>query len=158
MSEPRDGLRIAMWSGPRNISTAMMRAWENRADTTVIDEPFYAHYLLATGVQHPGRDEVIAAQENDAGKVAATPETVETPGQRESDQRPLSVLAAGESVRSSMTAQEARSVLSASHLLLVESVAGVELTQRVYDAAVTERYLWHEFGDSALLLPQRRIP
>ena len=42
----------------------------------------------------------------------------------------------------------------ASHLLLVESVAGVDLTQRVYDAAVAERYLWHEFGDSALLLPR----
>jgi hypothetical protein len=49
----------------------MMRAWENRADTTVIDEPFYAHYLLATGVHHPGRDEVIAAQQHDAGTVAA---------------------------------------------------------------------------------------
>jgi hypothetical protein len=71
MSLPRDGLRIAMWSGPRNISTAMMRAWENREDTAVIDEPFYAHYLLATGVQHPGRDEVIAAQDNDASDVAA---------------------------------------------------------------------------------------
>ena len=71
MSLPRDGLRIAMWSGPRNISTAMMRAWENREDTAVIDEPFYAHYLLATGVQHPGRDDVIAAQENDAAEVAA---------------------------------------------------------------------------------------
>ena len=70
MSPARDGLRIAMWSGPRNISTAMMRAWENRADTAVIDEPFYAHYLLVTGVQHPGRDEVIAAQDNDAAKVA----------------------------------------------------------------------------------------
>ena len=70
MSPARDGLRVAMWSGPRNISTAMMRAWENREDTTVIDEPFYAHYLLATGVQHPGRDEVIAAQDNDAAKVA----------------------------------------------------------------------------------------
>jgi hypothetical protein len=45
MNAPRDGLRIAMWSGPRNISTAMMRAWENRDDTAVIDEPFYAHYL-----------------------------------------------------------------------------------------------------------------
>ena len=67
----RDGLRIAMWSGPRNISTAMMRAWENRGDTAVIDEPFYAHYLVATGVSHPGRNEVIAAQENDASKVAA---------------------------------------------------------------------------------------
>jgi hypothetical protein len=68
----RDGLRIAMWSGPRNISTAMMRAWKNRDDTAVIDEPFYAHYLVETGVKHPGRDDVIAAQENDAVKVAAT--------------------------------------------------------------------------------------
>ena len=40
--------RIAMWSGPRNISTALMRAWENRPDTTVVDEPLYAHYLLQT--------------------------------------------------------------------------------------------------------------
>ncbi|MEO5559672.1 MAG: hypothetical protein ABIO49_07640 [Dokdonella sp.] len=71
MNAPRDPLRIAMWSGPRNISTAMMRAWENREDTAVIDEPFYAHYLIATGVAHPGRDEVIAAQNNDATDVAA---------------------------------------------------------------------------------------
>ncbi|OOG62173.1 sulfotransferase family protein [Rhodanobacter sp. B04] len=71
MNAPRDGLRIAMWSGPRNISTAMMRAWENRTDTVVIDEPFYAHYLVRTGVQHPGRDEVIAAQSTDAAHVAA---------------------------------------------------------------------------------------
>ena len=71
MSESRDDLRIAMWSGPRNISTAMMRAWENREDTAIIDEPFYAHYLLATGVQHPGRDEVIATQNNDAAAIAA---------------------------------------------------------------------------------------
>jgi hypothetical protein len=56
------GLRIAMWSGPRNISTAMMRAWENRADTAVIDEPFYAYYLLKTGTHHPGREEVMASQ------------------------------------------------------------------------------------------------
>ncbi|MEO6687854.1 MAG: hypothetical protein ABIS07_14270, partial [Dokdonella sp.] len=47
------------------------RAWENREDTVVIDEPFYAHYLIATGVAHPGRDEVIAAQNNDAGDVAS---------------------------------------------------------------------------------------
>lgn len=65
-------LRIAMWSGPRNISTALMRAWENRPDTAVIDEPFYAHYLLATGVQHPGRDAVLGAQSTDAAAVAAT--------------------------------------------------------------------------------------
>ena len=71
MSGAPDSLRLAMWSGPRNISTAMMRAWENREDTTVIDEPFYAHYLLATGVNHPGRDDVIAAQDNDAAEVAA---------------------------------------------------------------------------------------
>ncbi|HEX5961630.1 MAG TPA: hypothetical protein VFY97_10340 [Rhodanobacteraceae bacterium] len=67
----REPLRIAMWSGPRNISTAMMRAWENRGDTAVTDEPFYAHYLVETGVEHPGRDDVIAMQETDDAKVAA---------------------------------------------------------------------------------------
>ena len=54
-------VRIAMWSGPRNISTAMMRAWENRGDCAVSDEPLYAHYLAHTGLDHPGADEVIAA-------------------------------------------------------------------------------------------------
>jgi len=54
-------LRIAAWSGPRNISTAMMRAWENRGDCAVSDEPLYAHYLAVTQLDHPGRDEVIAA-------------------------------------------------------------------------------------------------
>ncbi len=58
-------LRIAMWSGPRNISTAMMRAWGNRPDTTVIDEPLYAHYLNVTGRAHNGADEVIAAGPTD---------------------------------------------------------------------------------------------
>ena len=51
-----------MWSGPRTVSTAMMRAWENRPDTVVVDEPLYAYYLAATGIDHPGRDEVIASQ------------------------------------------------------------------------------------------------
>jgi hypothetical protein len=51
-----------MWSGPRNISTAMMRAWENRPDTVVVDEPLYAAYLARTGLDHPGRDDVLAAQ------------------------------------------------------------------------------------------------
>src|SRR5207244_2810236 len=60
-----------MWSGPRNISTAMMRAWGNRPDTFVCDEPLYAHYLLKTGVAHPGADEVIRAQESDWRKVVA---------------------------------------------------------------------------------------
>jgi hypothetical protein len=62
-------IRIAMWSGPRNISTAMMRAWGNRGDTVVIDEPFYAYYLKATGIEHPGADEVIATGDTDWRKV-----------------------------------------------------------------------------------------
>jgi hypothetical protein len=62
-------IRIAMWSGPRNISTAMMRAWGNRRDTFVVDEPFYVCYLNVTGKRHPGADEVIAAGETDWRKV-----------------------------------------------------------------------------------------
>ncbi|MEO8200208.1 MAG: HAD family hydrolase [Gemmatimonadota bacterium] len=57
--------RIAMWSGPRNISTAMMRAWENRADTIVCDEPLYAYYLEHVPVDHPGREEIAAAHDAD---------------------------------------------------------------------------------------------
>jgi hypothetical protein len=64
-------LRLAMWSGPRNISTAMMRSWENRGDCAVVDEPLYAHYLAHTGLDHPGREQVIAAGESDWRKVAA---------------------------------------------------------------------------------------
>jgi sulfotransferase family protein len=64
-------VRIAMWSGPRNISTAMMRAWGNRSDTAVIDEPFYAYYLKTTGKNHPGAAEVIAAGEMDWRKIVA---------------------------------------------------------------------------------------
>jgi hypothetical protein len=62
-------VRIAMWSGPRNISTAMMRAWENRPDTAVVDEPFYAAFLARTGIDHPMRDDVLASQETDVDKV-----------------------------------------------------------------------------------------
>jgi hypothetical protein len=62
MSEP---IRIAMWSGPRNISTAMMRSFGARPDTHVVDEPFYAVYLAATGLNHPMRDEVLASQSDD---------------------------------------------------------------------------------------------
>lgn len=51
-----------MWSGPRNLSTALMRSFENRADCSVVDEPLYAAYLHTTGLDHPGRDEVIASQ------------------------------------------------------------------------------------------------
>src|SRR6266700_3892925 len=62
-------IRIAMWSGPRNISTAMMRSWGNRPDALVVDEPFYAFYLRSTGKTHPGADEVIASEETDWRKV-----------------------------------------------------------------------------------------
>ncbi|MCC5864199.1 MAG: hypothetical protein JJU31_03665 [Wenzhouxiangella sp.] len=64
-------MKIAMWSGPRNISTAMMRAWENRRDCAVVDEPLYAAWLADSGADHPGRDEVIAAGETDWRKVVA---------------------------------------------------------------------------------------
>ncbi len=69
-SSNRNVLRLAMWSGPRNISTACMRSWGNRDDTLVVDEPFYAHYLVATGLDHPGRAEVIASQPTDWRRVA----------------------------------------------------------------------------------------
>ncbi len=71
-------VRVAMWSGPRNISTAMMRAWENRPDTTVVDEPFYAAYLVRTGLEHPARDEVIASQPTDPADVVRALETDDT--------------------------------------------------------------------------------
>jgi hypothetical protein len=58
-------VRLAMWSGPRNISTALMRSWENRPDSRVVDEPLYAHYLDVTGLDHPGRAEIIASGQTD---------------------------------------------------------------------------------------------
>jgi hypothetical protein len=64
-------LRLAIWSGPRNISTALMRSWGNRPDTFVCDEPLYAHYLLHTKIPHPGAAEVIQHHETDWPKVAA---------------------------------------------------------------------------------------
>ncbi len=57
--------RIAMWSGPRNLSTAMMRSFESRSDTFVSDEPFYGCFLKSTGADHPMRDEVLAAMDCD---------------------------------------------------------------------------------------------
>lgn len=50
-----------MWSGPRTLSTALMRSFENRPDTVVIDEPLYAYYLSSTQIAHPGRDEIISS-------------------------------------------------------------------------------------------------
>lgn len=76
-------LRVAMWSGPRNLSTAMMRSFENRADCSVVDEPLYAAYLAVTGLDHPGRDDVIASQPTSAADVVAelTSGVVATPVQ-----------------------------------------------------------------------------
>lgn len=62
-------MRIAMWSGPRNLSTAMMYGFGARADFQVMDEPFYAAYLAATGCDHPMRDEILAQHETDPGSV-----------------------------------------------------------------------------------------
>jgi len=72
-------LRIAMWSGPRNISTAMMRGFENRPDCAVVDEPFYAAYLAATGIDHPMREQVLASQPTD-WRVVADCLTGDAPG------------------------------------------------------------------------------
>jgi hypothetical protein len=64
--------RIAMWSGPRNLSTAMMRAFENREDCAVTDEPLYAFFLSRTKIDHPGFDEAVASQPTDWREVVAT--------------------------------------------------------------------------------------
>ncbi len=63
-------MKIAMWSGPRNLSTAMMYAFGNRSDCAVVDEPFYAAYLSMTGLDHPMQDEILAAQPQDPEAVA----------------------------------------------------------------------------------------
>lgn len=62
---------ICMWSGPRNLSTAMMRSFGSRADCVVLDEPFYAPFLKTSEKSHPGGDETLAAHETDPDKVAA---------------------------------------------------------------------------------------
>lgn len=64
-------MKIAMWSGPRNLSTAMMYAFAARGDCAVSDEPFYAAYLAATGIDHPMREAVMAAQPVDPAQVVA---------------------------------------------------------------------------------------
>ncbi|MEM6761849.1 MAG: HAD family hydrolase [Pseudomonadota bacterium] len=63
--------RIAMWSGPRNLSTALMRSFGARGDCVVSDEPFFAPFLAATGIDHPMREEVLAHHETDPQKAAA---------------------------------------------------------------------------------------
>ena len=64
-----DKMYIAMWSGPRNISTALMRSFENRQDTVVLDEPFYAFFLKETNLNHPGKKDIISKVEYDWGKL-----------------------------------------------------------------------------------------
>lgn len=64
-------LRIALWSGPRNVSTALMYSFRSRPDCSVVDEPLYAYYLARSGADHPGRDDVLAAQSTDPRSVFA---------------------------------------------------------------------------------------
>jgi hypothetical protein len=64
-----DCLKLSVWSGPRNVSTALMYAFRQRPDTLVVDEPLYGHYLKVTRAGHPGDDEVLAAMETDGGRV-----------------------------------------------------------------------------------------
>jgi Sulfotransferase domain len=71
VSQPAEVTRIAMWSGPRTVSTALMRSFENRADTIVVDEPLYGYYLATTGIDHPGADEIIASMSGDWRTVLA---------------------------------------------------------------------------------------
>lgn len=71
-----------MWSGPRNVSTALMRSWGNRDDTVVVDEPLYAHYLAVSGRPHPGREQVIAHHEADWRRVVEMLLGPQPPGTR----------------------------------------------------------------------------
>ncbi|WP_339713333.1 hypothetical protein [uncultured Sneathiella sp.] len=70
MTNTADTVRISMWSGPRNISTAMMRSFSSRPECRVVDEPFYAYYLARTGLPHPMHEDVIASQSTDWRVVA----------------------------------------------------------------------------------------
>ena len=62
-------LRVQLLTGPRNVSTALMYSFAQRADTRVVDEPLYAHYLARSGADHPGRDDVLASQDTDGSSV-----------------------------------------------------------------------------------------
>lgn len=74
-------LRVNCWSGPRNVSTALMRSFAQRGDTRALDEPLYGHYLLTTGAPHPGRDELVEVLETDASTIVS--ETVLGPCDRD---------------------------------------------------------------------------
>ena len=66
---PKDCLRLSMWSGPRNISTALMYSFRQRSDTRVFDEPLYGHYLHTSEAVHPGEEEVLETMDNDGERV-----------------------------------------------------------------------------------------
>src|SRR5258708_14083390 len=68
-----------MWSGPRTLSTALMRSFENRADTVVVDEPLYGYYLAATGIDHPGRDQIIESMPTSWAEVVRQLTSAELP-------------------------------------------------------------------------------
>ncbi len=69
MPSAREPLRLCVWSGPRNVSTALMYSFAQRPDTRVVDEPLYGHYLRVSGAQHPGRDAVLASMDCDGERV-----------------------------------------------------------------------------------------
>jgi hypothetical protein len=62
-------LKLSMWSGPRNVSTALMYSFRQRSDTLVVDEPLYGHYLKVSGAEHPGREEVLSTMDTDGERV-----------------------------------------------------------------------------------------
>jgi hypothetical protein len=66
---PDPTLRLNLWSGPRNVSTALMYSFAQRSDASVIDEPLYAHYLRVSGMGHPGREGVLRAQDSNGERV-----------------------------------------------------------------------------------------
>ncbi len=75
-----DCLKLSVWSGPRNVSTALMYSFRQRSDTLVVDEPLYGHYLTVSGAEHPGEDEVLEVMDRDAGRVVE--ETILGPCER----------------------------------------------------------------------------
>ncbi len=79
-SNKEDAIRISIWSGPRNISTAMMRSFGSRPECQAVDEPFYAYYLAKTGLRHPMYEEVIASQPTDWRVVAKSLNAPLAPG------------------------------------------------------------------------------
>jgi len=64
--------KICLWSGPRNVSTALMYSFAQRSDTRIVDEPLYGHYLRVSGARHPGRDNILGAMDCNGDSVMST--------------------------------------------------------------------------------------